>query len=463
MTTTAVAKTNPEALAEIHPGAAQFYSDLQEFRPQFEAALGDRFDPDHFIQLSLTAFLDPKNKLAECEPASIVRALFKCAQLKLRPDGKQCAVIPRGRVADAEPMVRGVLVKMLRTGTVKKVESRVVKSGDAFAYEYGLDPKLVHVPKEPSYERGGTTYAYAIVWLTNGETQFEVIDREELDAIKRRTKENNKGKLGPAWSEYEDEMFRKIVVKRLSKYVEDDDELAAVLAADDAIMAGRSYDPRDYLPELEDRSLEERAREHADRQTAELRDAVDRSAGNGEVAEPGEDESSAPEVGTKSILDRTVGFGKHKGSTWREVYETKRGYITRWALSDQVDALSDEEKEELRVAVEALDAEREAEDEESNAEPDPPDESSATEPEPETSDAKPEDESSATETSASLISEAYSMALRKATSLSQVGKLPKGTLSKIDALAKENDFDGLVALDAELGKLLGDSSRPTED
>lgn len=346
-----------------------FRQTLEKWAPQFQSALGKGFEVGHFLEVATTAYLDPKNKLQQCEPMSIMRALLRCAQMRLRPDGKECAIIPRGQLANAEPMFQGLVRTMLRTGTVKKVEARVVQHGDLFEYHYGLDPKLVHRPA-PSLDQGGTCFAYAIVWLTNGERQFEVMDRDELDKVRRLAKETNNGKLGPAWTNFEDEMFRKIVVKRLAKYIEQNAELAAVVAFDNALETGEALDLRDVLPEIEDRSLEERAEQHATRRTEELRQAIaqqrpqEPSRGDqrdGEGVGDGEAVQGAQIV--PSSLDVMLTWGKYKGTSLRALLEAgggKRGYVTHFMLGEKCTQLDDDDKARLKAAIVEWDATQEA-------------------------------------------------------------------------------------------------------
>lgn len=337
--------------------AADFRGGLEEWAPSFAAALGDAIPVEYFIEVATTAYLDPKNRLQQCDGMSVMRALFKAAQLKLRPDGREGAVIPRGGQADFEPMVQGIIRLMLRTRTVKKVEARVVKRNDMFEYEYGLSPSLVHRPA-PSQDQGGTDYVYAIVWLTNGETQFEVMDREQLETVRRLTQENNKGKLGPAWKNYEDEMFRKVVVKRLAKYMEQDSELAAVISYDNAIQAGEWVDPRDVLPEIEDRTLQERAEALADSRAAELQQRMAEQNG-----EPVEDatvvDAEIIEEEEGYTLDSVLDFGAYEGRTIRSLLDAggrERGYVTHWFLTEKSgDKLTDDERTELRQLVELYD------------------------------------------------------------------------------------------------------------
>lgn len=339
------------------PGLQAFRSDLDAMAPQLASMLAGRMDPEHFLEVATTAYLDTP-ELARCDVVSLVRAVRRAAQLKLRPDGVEGALIPRGGKASFEPMFQGLVRTMLRARTVRKVEARVVKAGDDFDYQYGIDPILVHKPT-PSHNRGGTTYAYAIVWLTSGDTQFEVMDREELDKVKRLTKENNRGKLGPSWTHYEDEMFRKTVVKRLAKYIEQDPELAAVIEYDNAIEAGSDRDPADMLPGAEWRTLDQRMEERAAAQVDDIRSRIHRASA--EAAEAAPDDEGGERDPKLAFLASTPSSGKYKHLTWREIMNEHRGYITHWVIPQGGDFVTDDQRAWLTELAELTKEEAEPE------------------------------------------------------------------------------------------------------
>lgn len=336
-------------------GLNRFRHGLEHYRDAFASALGDRMDVEHFIEVATTAYMDPKAKLASCDPASLMHSLFRASQLRLRPDGVEGAIIPRGRQARFEPMYQGIVRTMLRTGTVRKIESRVVKTGDLFEYEYGITPKLRHIPGK-SQDRGGTVAVYAIAFLTSGDTQFEVMDFEETEHVRRISKQQNGGREGPAWTNYPDEMRRKIVVKRLAKYLEQTPELAAVVQYDNALDHGLDIDPADIHPEVEHRTADERARDHADRQTEELRAAMGAyAAGEEEPDEVANEPDPSDDYPDAMALDEEVTFGKYKGHPWRAVFELDRGYVTHWALTDKCEALEEDFKQRMRDEIHEID------------------------------------------------------------------------------------------------------------
>ena len=253
---------------------ALFKEEVQKLAPDLEHMLGSDISVGAFVEVATNAVIE-NPALLDCSAGSLVLAVRRSAQLKLRPDGVEGAFIPRGKKAFFEPMFQGVVRAMLRTGTVLKVEAHAVHKEDHFDYGYGLDPFMVHKPHRPQSERGMLTEVYAIVWLRNGERQFEVMDRDELIDIRDRLATHN-GRLNPAYRDFEGEMYRKIAVKRLSKYIEQDAGLAAVVEYDNSLYSEDGpMDPARIDGSLEWRSVDERATENAERQSDRLRAAVE--------------------------------------------------------------------------------------------------------------------------------------------------------------------------------------------
>jgi phage RecT family recombinase len=287
------------------------------FRPEIERALVGRIDPDHFIEVAISAYLGD-DKLRDANPVSVLAALRKCAQLGLRPDNEEACIVVYKGIAQAQPMFKGIVRNILRTKLVKVVEARVVHSADAFDYEYGLDSYLKHKPSRGG-NRGEVTDSYALAKLANGERIFEVVEADELEKIHQLAVRKNGGVDTPAWRNFPGEMRRKIAVRRLSKYLELDPHAAAVVRYDELLDAGQDPEPGELIPEAEWRSLDDRVRDRVDGQTDRMEQRV---------AEKEEETNGA------DPLARAVEFGKHKGTTWRALIASEAGlaYVKQFVL-----------------------------------------------------------------------------------------------------------------------------------
>jgi phage RecT family recombinase len=314
---------------------------MTTFRPEIERALIGRIDPDHFIEVAISAYLGD-DKLRAAHPVSVLAALRKCAQLGLRPDNEEACIVVYKGIAQAQPMFKGIVRNILRTKLVKVVEARVVHSADFFDYEYGLDSYLKHKPARGA-NRGDVTDSYALAKLTNGERIFEVVEAEELEKIHQLAVTKNGGVDTPAWRNFPGEMRRKVAARRLSKYLELDPHAAAVVRYDELLDAGKDPEPGELIPEAEWRTLDDRVRDRVDVQT----DRMERR-----VAEKEEANGSDP-------LDRPVEFGKHKGAIWRDLLDSEAGraYVQSFVLQKATHAsLTERLRDALAKDIERRDA-----------------------------------------------------------------------------------------------------------
>jgi len=213
---------------------------IQEKRDAIATTLGKAIDPNRFVQVAL--LMVTKNPdLWKCSKESVLLAIMESARVGLYLDNKEATIIPyydkntQQTHAEFMPMVQGIIRLMLRSEDGLKVESRLVREGDDFDFEYGLEPKLTHKPKSLS---GPVTHAYATVFRKDVDPQFEVMDREELDLAQATSRAPN----SPAYKNWPGEMDRRTVVKRISKYVDLSDEAALAIAVDHALFGDPTMD-----------------------------------------------------------------------------------------------------------------------------------------------------------------------------------------------------------------------------
>ncbi len=187
-----------------------------------QAVAASVITPDRMVKLVLAA-ASREPKLAECSPISILRSMMQSAELGLEVcSGKNEAyLVPRwnGKTKALEatflPGYQGLIKLARESGAVRNVEARIVHSKDFFEVEQGTAPVIRH---RPSFEkdRGEIMAVYAVAFLPDGGSQFEVMARYEVDEIRDRSKD--KADFSPWKSDYS-EMARKTAVRRLAKYL----------------------------------------------------------------------------------------------------------------------------------------------------------------------------------------------------------------------------------------------------
>jgi recombination protein RecT len=152
-------------------------------------------------------------KLAQCTPMSLLNAVMTCAELGLTPNNGLGSVylIPYGQECQLIIGYRGMCELARRSGQITTIEANVVRMGDEFKWEYGVETKFRHRPKGDS--AGEITHAWALARFRQGGHQLVVLTRGEIDAIRRRSKASGSG----PWVTDFGEMAKKTAVRRLCK------------------------------------------------------------------------------------------------------------------------------------------------------------------------------------------------------------------------------------------------------
>jgi recombinational DNA repair protein RecT len=120
-----------------------------------------------------------------------------------------------------------------RSGEIARVTARVVRESDDFAYQQGTDEWLRHVPALVP-DPGPYTYVYAVAHFRDGGSQFDVMSSAQIAAHVARfaPRDREKNIVGP-WVTDPEEMWKKTVLRRLSKLLPLTVEARAVIAYED--------------------------------------------------------------------------------------------------------------------------------------------------------------------------------------------------------------------------------------
>lgn len=234
---TELAKQNaPLTIADKRKNVANL---LDKMKGQIANALPRFITPDKMIRVAITA-MSRTPALLECEQTSLIGAIITSSQLGLMPDGVlgEAYLIPfrnnsKNRM-ECQFMIgyRGYVALALRSGQVKSIQARAVKKSDKFEYEFGLEPKLVHVPKSGDDE---ITHFYAVIQLMTGGTLFEVMTCDEVNFIRDKSKAYSfaHDKKKTIWFLHYEEMGKKTVIRRLIKMAPLSPEINRAVGLDD--------------------------------------------------------------------------------------------------------------------------------------------------------------------------------------------------------------------------------------
>jgi len=232
-----------------------------QFRDAVRAVLPETMRPDRFVRVCLTALVRTPD-LAKCTQESLFRALLDLSMYGLEPDGRRAHLIPFGQECQLILDYKGIAELVRRSGDVSYIHADVVYPHDeVWSYEYGTDQHLRHKPALTN--RGDRIIAaYSFVKLKDGMPDFIVMNAEEVERIRLRSKAKDKG----PWVTDYDEMAKKTAFRRHSKWLPLSAETREAIERDDEVtgvnqwheLVGESAEKKPELKEKLRRMAEER-------------------------------------------------------------------------------------------------------------------------------------------------------------------------------------------------------------
>lgn len=229
-------------------------AELDRRQSIIEQSAASLIDPVKMKGIVLSTFTRTPS-LWECDPVTIARAVVEASQAGLMPTGSlggaYLAPFYNSKTGRKEAQLiigyTGMVQLARRSGEVTRCEARVVRQADEFDFGYGLDPYLNHIPALglPEDAANPMTHAYAVAHFKSGERQFDVMSAAEILAIKARSKSKDRdgNPTGP-WVTDEAEMWKKTVLRRLSKMLPLTIEAQRMLDSEEAI----ETEPRHVTP-----------------------------------------------------------------------------------------------------------------------------------------------------------------------------------------------------------------------
>ena len=203
-------------------------ADLERMTPEFSKALPSHMPPDRFKRTAMTA-IQSNPQIARCDARSVIGAVMRAAQDGLMPDGREGAIVPFKDQAQWMPMAYGIIKKLRQSGEVASIVTRCVYANDAFKVRYGDEEGIDHTP-ELEHAPGDFRAVYAIVRLSDGTIEREVMTKSQVDQVRASSRASGSG----PWTNWYDEMARKTVLRRISKRLPMSSDLEQWLKKEDA-------------------------------------------------------------------------------------------------------------------------------------------------------------------------------------------------------------------------------------
>lgn len=230
---------------------------IKAYEGAIKQALPSVITPERFLRMATTA-LSTTPKLQKCTPGSFIGALLLAAQLGLEPNtpleqaylipysNKKKRTLPDGStkwetVDDVQFQIgyKGMIDLAYRSGEVELVQAQVVYSNDKFECEYGLNPKLSHIPADN--DRGEPIKVYALFKTKSGGYGFEVMSMEDVRKHAQKYSQSYSSSYSP-WTKNFEEMAKKTVLKKVLKYAPVKSDFVRGVVQDESIKTEISDD-----------------------------------------------------------------------------------------------------------------------------------------------------------------------------------------------------------------------------
>lgn len=246
-----MAGTIQNQVAKKAPEQKTMQQYIKSMEGEIAKALPSVITPERFTRIILSA-LSVNPKLGTCTPASFLGAMMTSAQLGLEvntPLG-QAYVLPYNNkgVMEAQFQLgyKGLIDLAYRSGEVEVIQAHVVYEHDEFKCEYGLEPKLTHVPADS--DRGEPVKVYAVFKTKSGGYGFEVMS---MDDVRNHAAKYSKayGSAYSPWKTNFEEMAKKTVLKKVLKYAPLKSDFVRAAVQDEVIKKDLSADMYDVPSE----------------------------------------------------------------------------------------------------------------------------------------------------------------------------------------------------------------------
>lgn len=239
--TNAIAKAKEAKLDKPQKTLREY---IKSMEGEIKKALPSVLTPERFTRMMLSAVSNTP-KLPECTPKSFLAAMMSAAQLGLEPNTPlgQAYLIPfkNKGVLEVQFQVgyKGLIDLAYRSGEVDIIQAQAVHENDVWECEFGIEPKLKHIPADTN--RGEVVRYYAMFRTKTGGYGFEVMSVDDIKAHAAKYSQSFNSSFSP-WKSNFDAMAKKTVLKQCLKYAPMKSDFVKAIASDETIKHELSED-----------------------------------------------------------------------------------------------------------------------------------------------------------------------------------------------------------------------------
>jgi recombination protein RecT len=157
------------------------------------------------------------DSLQKCDPQSIINAIVNVARtsVTLNPVMRLAYLVPRKGKCVLDFSYMGLVAMLRDNNCIKSISAHIVYEDEDFIYDASLN-LINHRPKyaktELEHKKRVRIGCYSRATLPNGESVYEFMPMWEIEKVKSLSEGSNS--KYSAWQTWEDEMIKKVVIKR---------------------------------------------------------------------------------------------------------------------------------------------------------------------------------------------------------------------------------------------------------
>jgi len=207
---------------------------LSGMKGQIANVLPKHLTPERVLQMAATV-IHRNPKIAACSTNSLIGAVMQASILGFPPVDAlgYCYFVPYGKDVQFQIGYKGYIELARRSSQIKMIYAEVVREGDEFVCEFGLEPKLIHKPKLDSSK--AMTHVYAVAHFQDGGHNFIVLSKSDVERLRMRNA-SQKGAPSGAWATDYDKMSKAKALKQLSTYLPLNIDVQTAMSTDEAIL-----------------------------------------------------------------------------------------------------------------------------------------------------------------------------------------------------------------------------------
>lgn len=244
-------KTNGSLANLTQSDIASYIGGMKE---RIAAVLPKHLTAERIIQMAATT-IQRNPQIAKCSAASLLGGVMQASILGFPPVDSlgYCYFVPYGGECQFQIGYRGLIELARRSGKIKMVYAEVVRQGDDFNAEFGLEPKLEHKPSFDSSKP--MTHVYAVCHFVDGGYNFVVLSRSDVERLRMRSPMQKAAPVG-AWKTDYDAMAKAKAIKQLAKYLPLNIDQLTAISSDEQVIKPESFDENGNY-KVEEASFEE--------------------------------------------------------------------------------------------------------------------------------------------------------------------------------------------------------------